>query len=383
LLSDYSRALESICRSQRDGWYQLLSCAVAGLAIALALSTVNTKSARAETAKQLNLLCWGSYEERPMLEPFEKKYNVRVKYKTFFGDDEMYTLISHSKNQYDVVTLGPEYIEKLHKTGRLAALDPKDYNFQDYIKPFQKFPLCWFDGKLYAVINEFGANALVYNTKHLTPKDVQSYDILWSPKVKGKVGIWDWYLPNMGALSSGLGNNPRPTDISDQKFAVLSKRLLELRPQVRAIFGSAAEVTTALATEQVWIMPGLAESTAALLREQGKPLDWTVPDKGGQLWVDALSIPNDAPHPDVAKLYVQWMMTPEAQKLKSECKAYQCFVPNKKAYDLMTEKHKDGLKMHNEEEAIALLNKLAIRRLPKQQPETVWQDAWQRFKAAK
>ncbi len=317
-----------------------------------------------------------------MLEPFEKKYNVRVKYKTFAGDDQMYALLASSRKQYDVVVLGPEYVEKLHKIGRLAPLSQKDYNFNDYFKPFQKFPLCWFDNQLYAVIVRFGANALVYNSKYITQKEVESYDILWSPKVKGKVGIWDWYLPEMGALSSGMGN-PKPTDITNEKFEALEKELMKLRPQVAAIFGSPAEVTSALASGQVLVVPGAGEWVSASLKEQGIPVDWAVPKAGGQMWIEALSIPNDAPHPDVAKLYIQWMQSPEAQKLLSERKAYNSNVPNKKAYELMSSQHKDALKIHNEVEAVQLISRLAVRHLPVQQTETKWQDTWQKFKAAK
>jgi spermidine/putrescine transport system substrate-binding protein len=359
---------------------KLLPAAVTLLMISLSFLF---SAVRAAPQKELNLLCWVSYEERAMLEPFEKKYNVKVKYKTFVSDDQMYALMASSKNQYDVVTLGPEYVEKLHKIGRLAPLNPADYNFKDYIKPFQKFPMCWPDGKLYAVIDGYGANALLYNTNHITAKDVETYDILWSPKVKGKVGIWDWYLPTMGTLSSAIGNNANPTNLSNRKFQVLEKRLMDLRPQVAAVFGSPSELTSAVANDQVWIVPGCGEWIAAIVKEQGKPVDWAVPKTGGQMWIEALAMPNDAPHPDVAKLYIQWMQTPEAQKLKSERKAYNCNVPNIRAYDLMSKAHKDALKIHNESEAVALVNKLAIRRLPAQQPETQWQDAWQKFKAAR
>lgn len=149
-----------------------------------------------EPMKELNLLCWVGYEERAMIEPFEKKFNVKVNYKTFVGGDQMFALFTQSKSTYDVVVVDPEYIEKLHATGRLAELNPADYNFDDYFDPFKKFTLSWIDGKLYAVLVRFGSNGLVYNTKYLTAEDVKSYKILWDPKVKGKVGIWDWYLPS-------------------------------------------------------------------------------------------------------------------------------------------------------------------------------------------
>ena len=333
-----------------------------------------------EAKKELNLLCWVGYDERAMLEPFEKKHNVKVNYKTFAGGDQMFALLTQSKGTYDVVVVDPEYVEKLHGAGRLAELNPADYDFKDYFEPFQRFPLCWINEKLYAALVRFGANGLVYNTNHLTAKDVESYKILWDPKVQGKIGIWDWYLPSMGVLSRAMGN-VEPYEISDEQFAALTKRLQQLRPQVAAIHPQLPELLSALANEQTWIVPGGGEWAASILRQQGKPMDWTVPDEGGIMWIETLVIPNDAPHPDVAKKYIEWMQTPEAQALLTQREAYNSNVPNKKAYDLLTEKQKDILKIHNEAEALALIKKLSVRRLPINQPETVWQDTWQKFKA--
>jgi len=353
----------------------------AAFAITLALVLGSFGCARKpEPKRELNLLVWVGYEERAMIEPFEKKFNVKVNHKTFVGGDQMFALFTQSKGTYDVVVVDPEYIEKLYAAGRLAELNRGDYNFNDYFEPFQKFPLSWINGKLYAVLVRFGSNGLVYNKKYLTEKDVKSYKILWDKKVKGKIGIWDWYLPSMGVLSRAMGNG-EPYKISDKQFSALKKRLMELRPQVAAIHPKPPEMLAALANEQTWIVPAGGEWVAAILQQQGKPIDWTVPDEGGVMWVETLVIANDAPHPEIAKMYIQWMQTPEAQALLTQREAYNSNVPNKKAYELLTEQQKNTLKVHNEEEALALIRKLSVRRLPINQPETVWQDVWQDFKA--
>ena len=100
------------------------------------------------------------------------------------------------------------------------------------------------------------------------------------------------------------------------------------------------------------------------------------------MWSETLAIANDAPHPDIAKLYIVWMQTPEAQALLSQRDAYYSNVPNKKAYDILSASHKDILKVHDEAEAVTLLNKLSLRELPKNQTESTWQDVWERFKTA-
>src|SRR6185295_11978183 len=155
-----------------------------------------------DSDKDLNILVWTGYEEPQLLDAFRKHYgNININYKTFVGGDAMFSLLTQSHGQYDVAVVDPEFIPKLQAAGRLTALDPGDYDFSHYFKPFQHFPLCWQGNKLYAVLVEFGALGLVYNTDHLTEAEVSSYNILDSPKVRGRVAVWDWYLPIMGVLS--------------------------------------------------------------------------------------------------------------------------------------------------------------------------------------
>ena len=177
----------------------------------------------------LNLLCWVGYEEPSMINVFEDKYDVKVNAKTYVGGDQMFTLFTQSRDVYDVVVVDPEYLPKLHAAGRLAKLDRDDYDSGDYFAPFKMFPFTEYDGDLYAVPIRFGSNGLVYNTNHLTPEDVMSYKILWDPKVKGRVGIWDWYLPSMGVLSPRCG---QPDPIRYQRRPVQEAREGHVGPAV-------------------------------------------------------------------------------------------------------------------------------------------------------
>lgn len=331
---------------------------------------------------EINVLIWGGYEHPSLIQPFEKMYGVKVNYKTFFGGDAMFALFTQSKGIYDVVVVDPEYIQKLYVLGRLRPLDPADFDMSSYIPYFRTFPLSWIDGKLYAPVVEFGSLGIVYNTKHLTEAEASSYSILSDPKVKGRVGAWDWYLPIMGVLSRGLGNQ-KPYDINTPQFDALKQRLLALRPQVRAIAGSFPELMTSLANEDIWVVPGGAEWAALALKQQGKPYDWTIPNEGGVMWVDTLVIPTDAPHPDLAKLYIKWMMSSEAQAALSQKPAYSSYVPNEKAFDLMSAEHKKLLKWVTPSEIQSMIAKLSVRTLPAQQSEKTWQDAWEAFKAGK
>lgn len=351
----------------------LVACLAAGVAV---------WQFAGQPQRELNLLCWTGYEEPQLLKPFEERYGIKVNYKTFVGGDAMYALLTQSRGRYDVVVVDPEYIAKLHGGGRLSSLNPADYNLADYLPTFRAFPLAWIGGSMYAIPVEFGANALVYNTEHVSADEAQSYDVVFSEKLKGKVGVWDWHLPIMGVLSRSLGN-AQPYDITNAEFERLKKRLMQLRPQMALIAATFPALMSALASGDVLAVPGGAGWMVSFLQEQNKPYDWSVPKEGAIMWVSSLVIPTDAPNPDAAKLYLQWMTTPEAQALLAQKKAYTANVPNALAYPLISEAVRRSLKTRDGDEAEALARTLAVRSLPVQQTERDWQNAWEQFKAAK
>jgi len=330
-------------------------------------------------AATLNFLCWAGVDDPALLESFEKDTGIKVQFKTFVGADEMYSLLTNSKNQYDVVMVGSEYIGKLYANGRLATLDPADYDLSQYIPTFKKLPLCYVKDKMIAIPIEFGANGLAYNTSVISASEASSYAILMSDKVKGKVGVWDRYLPIMGVLSKSLGN-ATPYDISDEKFLTLKKTLFDLRQQLSVIAPNFPILIASFARGETIVVPGGAAFFASALQQQGIPIDWIIPKEGGIMWVDSLVIPTDAPHPDSAKRFLQWMCSPKAQALLANKKAFAASVPNAAAYPAIDLKLRKLLKTENGEEAEAVAAKLAVRTLPVQQTEQIWQNAWVELK---
>jgi len=352
------------------GIFALLSC------------VVMAASSPAKAAATLDFLCWAGVDDPALLGAFEKDTGIKVRSKTFFGADAMYSSLSNSINTYDVVMVGPEYMGKLYADGRLATLDPADYDLSQYIPTFKKLPLCHAKDKMIAIPIEFGANGLAYNTSILSADEVSSYSILMSEKVKGKVGVWDRYLPIMGVLSKSLGN-ATPYDISDEKFMALKKELFALRQQVSVIAPNFPVLIASLARGETVVVPGGAAFFAAALQRQGIPVDWTIPNEGGIMWVDSLVIPVDAPHPDLARRFLQWMCTPKAQALLANKKAFAASVPNAAAYPAIDPTLRKFLKTEDGEEAETLARKLSVRTLPVQQGEQIWQTAWEEFKTAK
>ena len=78
---------------------------------------------------------------------------------------------------------------------------------------------------------------------------MQSYAGLWKEKYKGKIAIFDWYLPNMGCIAKYLGYQ-KPYDIGSQELAKVADKLYSLKPYVGTIPPTNSDTIQALANPQ-------------------------------------------------------------------------------------------------------------------------------------
>lgn len=326
----------------------------------------------------LNLLCYIGYDEPEFIGQFTKETGIKVNVKTFFGGDEMYSLLSGAKNTYDVVVVDPEYLQKLVKDHRLKGLPDSVIEAENYYEEFRGHSAGKVDRVQYGVVVRFGVNGLVYNSKYITADEASSYQVLWNKKVEGHIGLVDWYLLSMGGVSKALGNSD-PYDINDKQFEVLSKTLRELKPKLSGIY-SVPDMFAELANEKCWVLPCGGESVAYPLRNMPW-IVWTVPKEGGVYWTEALAIPVDSPNPATAEIFLRWAQKAAPQALLATRKAYASSVPNKEAYALMSKETRSILQTDSQEKVTKLLSHLTQRKLPANAGR--WANEWEEFKAGK
>jgi spermidine/putrescine transport system substrate-binding protein len=374
--------------SRRDATRRTLlqgAGALAGASLVGAPLAGSVGAARADD-RTLNLLSWPGHADPAFVKPFEEKYGVKVVAKEYVGGEPMLALMNQSPpGTFDVVLADAEYIGMLQEGGFIDAMNPADYPLADYWPEFQKFPLHWRDGKLYSVMIRFGYLGLAYRTDVLKPEDVTSYDALWNPKLKGKVGFFDWYLPTMGCLSLKNGNRP-PFDIGDPAFATLKKTLMSLKPQASGYY-SMADLFAMLTNGTAAVIPGIGDWVVLLLQKAGVPVAATVPKEGGIQWTESMSIVSSSPKKDLAKAFIQYASSPEGQVRSARLPAYWASIPNKKGWEkLNAEAPADAATLRMTFAAGNVMDdyragKIFLRQIPSKQGIEDWNDAWSEFKA--
>ena len=103
-----------------------------------------------------------------------------------------------------------------------------------------------------AVGTRFGNYGIAYNTEFIKPEAVTSWNVFTQPELQGKVGLFDWYLPNMGNASLGLfPDNPNPYDLTDQQLEQVKDWLMKIKPNVALITPNIQDITNAFINESV------------------------------------------------------------------------------------------------------------------------------------
>jgi len=357
--------------------------------VALAAPYLATSRKAQAAATELNMLAWYGHGEPDIVEEFEAENNVKFNPKYYAGGDNMLALISQSPpGTYDVILSDAEFVHQLNDAGYIEEMDPADYNFDDYFPEFQKFPGHWQDDKLFSVMVRFGFLGVSFNTDLISHKEAMSYDVLWDERLAGKVGHFDWHLPNLGCLSLRDGNNaPSPFDIDGDQWSKLQETTLSLKPQVAGYFDYGGTFSS-LKNGDVQAMCGIGDWITGVLRRDGANVDSVVPEQGGIQWTESFSIGKDTKHAEMVKKFIQYMTSPKGQVRSAQMLAYPGMLPTKSGWEaLNSEAPEEAKRQRMVDNGDSCLDdirngRIHYRDIPVQQSLEDWNDFWSEYKNA-
>lgn len=336
---------------------------------------------------ELTMLAWYGHAEPDVVAEFEAENNVKFKPKYYTGGDNMLGLIAQSPpGTFDVILSDAEYVQQLNAAGYIEELDPKDYAFDDFFPEFQQFPGHWQDGKLFSVLTRFGFLGVAYNTEALTEKEASTYNVFWDEKLKGKVGHFDWHLPNLGQISL-LEGNASPYDIDESAWEKVQEKIKTLRPQVGGFFDYGGTFSS-LQNGQMLAMAGIGDWITGTLERSGAKVRSVIPEEGGLQFTKSFSIGKGSQKADLARKWIQYITSPKGQVKSANMAAYPCLIPSRKGWELLAKETPDEAKRQgmllNESNVMDMIRngRIKYRQLPVQQSLEDWNDFWSEYKGA-
>jgi len=281
----------------------------------------------------LNLYIWSDYLAADTLSNFEKQTGIKVHVAYFDTNETLETKLLAGSSGYDVVVPTASYFERQIKAGVYLTLDKSRLPNLKNMDPQLMAKVALHDpGNAHGIIYTWGTNGIGYNEKmvrELMPDaPLDSWRMVFDPAVASKVAkcgisVLDSPAEMLRAVYSYLGkdaNSQSPTDLV-QAEAVLTK----IRPYIRNI--NSSEYIEALANGDLCIAVGyngdvMQARDRAREANKGIEVKYYVPKEGSILWFDMLAIPKDAPDPDSAYAYLNYIMTPQVIADISNFKRY-------------------------------------------------------------
>ena len=293
----------------------------------------DTARAAADTGKVLNLYIWSDYLAADTLSNFEKQTGIKVHVAYFDTNETLETKLLAGSSGYDVVVPTASYFERQIKAGVYLTLDKSKLPNLKNMDPQLMSKVALHDpGNAHGIIYTWGTNGIGFNEKmvrDLMPDaPLDSWRMVFDPAVASKVAkcgisVLDSPAEMLRAVYSYLGKDPNSQSPDDLVLAegVLTK----IRPYIRNI--NSSEYIEALANGDLCIAVGyngdvMQARDRAREANKGIEIKYIVPKEGSILWFDMLAIPKDAPHPDSAYAYLNYIMTPQVIADISNFKRY-------------------------------------------------------------
>jgi spermidine/putrescine transport system substrate-binding protein len=147
----------------------------------------------ASAAEEINALVWCDHTDDALLKGFTKKTGIKVKVKDYEGTGTALALLEQSKpGDWDVFVVDSTDVRRVVERKLLAELNPKDFPMADIPEAIQLNEYNKVNGKLYAVPEKFGYNAIAFDKSKVGLDKVRDVTTLWNPAYKGKIAIYDY-----------------------------------------------------------------------------------------------------------------------------------------------------------------------------------------------
>jgi len=286
--------------------------------------------------KILKIYNWADYIDEDLLTEFPLWYKeqtgeeVEIVYQVFDMAEVMYTKIALGKEDFDLVCPTQYIIERMLKYDMLLPIDRNFGKTGDFLGNISPFLLDRMDafsvpGKKaadYMVPYMWGTSSILYNTRLIPTKEVQTWGCFWDPKNKGKILMKDhyWDVYNMAAIwgfypeiASGkrtrydVSNDHTPEDI-----AMVEKQLILLKPNLA---GWEADFGKEMMTKgEVWMNYAWSGDAVWAIEEAAAvdvSLDYVVPREGSNIWFDGWVIPKNARNVKAASYFLNYLCQSE------------------------------------------------------------------------
>jgi putrescine transport system substrate-binding protein len=294
---------------------------LAGLAAGLAVAGCGRGASQPESGRVVNLYNWYEYLGNDVLQGFETGTGIRARYDTFDSNQTLEAKLLAGHSGYDVVFPSAATLQRLAAAGAFQALDRTRLPNYGNLDPRFLARLTAYDaGNRLALPYTWGITGLgidVARVRALAPDaPLDSWSLVLDPAVAARlsacgIALYDSPTTIFPSTLAWLGLPPTGEDPALLDRA--GEALQAIRPHLRKV--SQGSLIEDLASGEMCVTLA-SDGDVRQARERahiaGRDVDlrFVAPREGATLWFDVAAIPADAPHPDEAHRFLDYLLQP-------------------------------------------------------------------------
>ncbi|MEM8690507.1 MAG: polyamine ABC transporter substrate-binding protein [Pseudomonadota bacterium] len=271
-------------------------------------------------AEEVRVYNWSDYIDEGLLTKFEEETGIDLIYDVFDSNEVLETKMLAGGSGYDVVVPSGTFLQRQIAAGAFQELDksqlPNAENLWDVIK---NRTAEYDPGNAYSINYMWGTTGIGVNVAKVQEvlgddAAIGSLDLIFDPANMEKLascGVHFLDAPTeiIPAALQYIGEDPDSHD--PDVIARTEPVLMAVRPYVQKFHSS--EYINALANGDICVAVGwsgdiLQARDRAAEADNGVEIAYNAPTEGALMWFDQMAIPADAPNPEAAHTFLNFIM---------------------------------------------------------------------------
>ncbi len=313
----------------------------------LSLTAVLALGATAAQAEEVRVYNWSDYIDEELLTKFEEETGIDLIYDVFDSNEVLETKMLAGGSGYDVVVPSGTFLQRQITAGAFQKLDmskqPNHANMWDVV---EKRTAQYDPDNAYSINYMWGTTGIGVNVgkvKELLGEDapIDSWDLVFKPENMEKlaacgVHFLDAPAEMIPAALNYIGEDPDSHD--PDVIAKAEAVYMGVRPYIQKFHSS--EYINGLANGDICVAVGwsgdvLQARDRAAEADNGVEIAYHAPKEGAQMWFDQMAIPVDAPNPDAAHKFLNFIM--DAQNMAAASNYVYYANGNKASQEFLVE----------------------------------------------
>lgn len=319
-----------------------------------------------EEEKVLNIYNWSDYLAEDTIPNFEKETGIKVRYDVFDSNEILHAKMIAKNTGYDIVVPSSNWgamqmagglLQKLDKSKipNWKNLDPAILAQMAQLDPGNQYLVDWLWSYTTVGINVDKVKAALGDM----PMPENGWDLVFDPKYTSKLkscGISILDAPSeVYPIALRYVGKPEYSDNPDD-YKLATDMMMKVRPDIKR-FNSGGQIDD-LASGNICVALGWAGDfnlarNRSIENKSEQKIEALITKMGGYMFMDTMAIPADAPHPNNAHLFINYILRAEVHAGLTNAVTYA--NPNKEATKFVDEEVKNNKTIFLPEEDVKKL----------------------------